>query len=83
MGGRQKIWAIRDCTRMGHAGEPAGKIAGPGAGRQVSSNNDFVNYFLSPGGGVMPGNGKAPNIALLWFCICSCICRNRFFDWSM
>lgn len=40
------------------------------------------DYFLSFGG-VMPGNGKAPNMALLWFCICSCICRNRFFDWSM
>lgn len=61
----------------GRQREPAGSRAGPCRGRRVSQKG----YFLSVG--VTPGKGKAPNMALDWLCICSCICMNRLFDWSM
>ncbi len=40
-------------------------------------------YFFS--GSVSPGclNGNVLNIDFAWFCICSCICTNMFFDCSM
>ena len=28
-------------------------------------------------------NGKVPNMFLVWFCICSCICMNKFLLCSM
>lgn len=32
----------------------------------------------------LPGvNGKVANIVFAWFCICSCICTNMFFDCSI
>ncbi len=34
--------------------------------------------FAPPG-----ANGKVANIDFAWFCICSCICTNMFFDCSM
>lgn len=37
------------------------------------------DYFLSVGW----LNGKVPNMFLAWFCICSCICTNRFLLCSM
>ena len=45
-------------------------------------NRDMADVLVF-GGGVIPGNGNAPNIALLWLCICSCIWMNRFLLWSM
>lgn len=40
-------------------------------------------YFFS--GSDAPGclNGNVLNIDFAWFCICSCICTNMFFDCSM
>ena len=35
---------------------------------------------LTPPPGV---NGKVANIVFAWFCICSCICTNMFFDCSI
>lgn len=41
-------------------------------------------YFFS-GSGPCPGllNVNELNIDLAWFCICSCICTNMFFDCSI
>ncbi len=43
----------------------------------------FAAYFFS--GSDDPGclNGNVLNIDFAWFCICSCICTNMFFDCSM
>ncbi len=47
-------------------------------------------YFFSSSlrsGAVCPGaaglNGKLLNMFFAWFCICSCICTNMFFDCSI
>lgn len=42
-------------------------------------------YFFSGSlpGGVAGLNGNELNIVFAWFCICSCICTNMFFDCSM
>lgn len=42
-------------------------------------------YFFSGSlpGGVAGLNGNELNMVFAWFCICSCICTNMFFDCSM
>lgn len=39
-----------------------------------------IDYFLFLSVGA---NGKEPNMFLVWLCICSCICMNRFLLCSM
>jgi len=62
------------CVSITRTWVPAGRGVVPG-----NAGNDGCAYFFSGG----TANGNAPNIALLWLCICSCICRNRFLLWSM
>lgn len=40
-------------------------------------------YFFSGSGAPGCLNGNVLNIDFAWFCICSCICTNMFFDCSM
>ncbi len=51
--------------------------------RHFARPHRIAAYFFS--GSVAPGclNGNVLNIDFAWFCICSCICTNMFFDCSM
>ena len=49
-------------------------------GQALGPDPDLPVYFFSVGGAA---NGNVPNRFLLWFCICSCICTNKLFDWSI
>ncbi len=53
------------------------------AARAAAAGLPRKRYFFS--GSVAPGclNGNVLNIDFAWFCICSCICTNMFFDCSM
>ncbi len=68
----------------------------PPAFADNSRHRSMRRYFFSGSGlvcgvpGAVPAltgppgvNGNVANIDLAWFCICSCICTNMFFDCSI
>ena len=64
----------RAAARRG-ADRPADRAAAAGLPRK--------RYFFSGSGAPGCLNGNVLNIDFAWFCICSCICTNMFFDCSM
>lgn len=54
------------------------------APRPLRSESRLAYFFSgSLPGGVAGLNGNELNMVFAWFCICSCICTNMFFDCSM
>ncbi len=79
-GRRQPHIVVADRTTA--TGCPASRRRRPAA-RAAMAGLPRKRYFFS--GSDAPGclNGNVLNIDFAWFCICSCICTNMFFDCSM
>ncbi len=77
---RQPRIVVPECTTA--SGRPASRRRRPTA-RAAAAGLPRNRYFFS--GSDAPGclNGNVLNIDFAWFCICSCICTNMFFDCSM
>lgn len=79
-GRRQPRIVVPECTTA--TDRPASRRRRPAA-RAATAGLPRNRYFFSGSG--VPGclNGNVLNIDFAWFCICSCICTNMFFDCSM
>lgn len=60
------------------------RVAAPSlASGAAATSRPRKRYFFSGSGAPGCLNGNVLNIDFAWFCICSCICTNMFFDCSM
>lgn len=80
--GRPRPRIVMPERTIGCAARAASRPRRPTA-RAATAGQPRHGYFFS--GSDAPGclNGNVLNIDFAWFCICSCICTNMFFDCSM